>query len=248
MRIFSTRRELAACAVAMIALTQPANAQGGAIYCVNCSSEYTQWLNYLKLVDQLEKQAGLLQYAARNTAALSNFTANASVADIRAVTAILRQGQALSYASANVDAQFALKFKDYNGYAALKLDGQTMAAKYQQWSADANAATRTALKAAGAQSQQMEGAEEARIAELEAKAKTTEGALEAQQTALELSVETVRQLQKLRQLVLLNMDLAAKHGQIETDERAVERAEWSKFSKTPGNLSATGGKQYRIGK
>ena len=168
MSIFWKRRNWAraagvAAAIVLMGPTaeRPACAQGGVVFCANCGSEYTQWLNYLQLVGQLEKQAGLLRYAIKNTAALSSFTRNDSIADIRAFTDILKQGQALSFASANIDAQFALKFKDYNGYAALKLDGQTMAAKYQQWSADANAATKTTLKAAGAQSQQMEGAEEA---------------------------------------------------------------------------------------
>jgi len=205
--------------------------------------------NFLELVDQLEQQQALVKYAVRNTTGMRNFIGNNSIADIRAITDILRQGQALSYASANIDAQFSLKFKDYNGYVALKLNNQTMAAKYQQWSADANAATRTALKAANAQSQQMEGAEEARIRELEVRAQTTKGALEAQHAALELSVETVRQLQKLREIVLINMDLVAKHKQIESDERATKNAEkeqWREFTKEPSNLKATGGKQYKI--
>ena len=48
----------------------------------------------------------------------------------------------------------------YDSYVSAKSNGQTMAAKYKQWSEDTNASTRAALKAAGLQSSQIEGSEQ----------------------------------------------------------------------------------------
>jgi P-type conjugative transfer protein TrbJ len=207
---------------------------------------YTLWLVHLNTLSQLEKQAALLQNALKNTTALPNFKSGNGLADIRAVTAILAQAKSLSYASSNLDAQFAQKFKDYNGYAASRLDNQTMAAKYQQWSADANSSAQTGLKAAGLQARQMEGDEEAQMQALESQARSAQGALDAQQTALALSIETVRQLQKLRQLVMLNMQLAANYAQNEQDRTTAERAAWRQFTASP-KVDTTNGTAFRAG-
>jgi P-type conjugative transfer protein TrbJ len=251
MSIFCKRLELAAVAAAIgaaAAVPGPAAAQvgGGVVYCTNCGEEYTQWLNHLQLASQLEKQAAQLEIAIRNAAALSNFTTGAGFSDLRAVTAILKQAKALSYASSGLDAKFSKKFKDYSAYAASKLDVSTMAAKYQQWSEDASSAARTTLKAAGLQATQIEGAEEQTLKTLESQAKSAKGGLEAQQVALALSIETVRQIQKLRQLILMNMQLAANYGQIGADRRAARQAAWKQFTKKP-EVATNNGAAFRAG-
>ena len=132
-------RKLAALAVAGVAMMGLAVSPRVACaqvptMCVNCGEEITQWMNYLQLVAQLEKQASTLQLTIKNTTQLPNFqlgtgtgaSAGAGLSDIRALIAILAQAKSLSYSSSNLDAQFSQKFKDYNGYAnsGAKLDDQ----------------------------------------------------------------------------------------------------------------------------
>jgi P-type conjugative transfer protein TrbJ len=232
-------------AAAVISGPRPACAQ--AVYCTNCGQEYTQWLNYLKSISQLEKQAALLQNAIKNTTPLQNQRWGAGLADIRAVTALLAQAKSLSYASAGLDTQFAQKFKDYNGYAASKLDNQTMAAKYQQWSEDANSSVKTSLQAASLQNRQIEGDEEALMQWLESQAGGVKGGLDAQQVGNILAAETVRQIQKLRQLVLMNLQLAANYVQNEQDRIAAQKAAWRQFTRYDKKTITNDGKTYRGG-
>ena len=118
-----------------------------------------------------------------------------------------------------------------------------LAAKHQQWSEDANSNTQTALKGAGAQAKQIEGDEETRIKQLEAQAGGASGSLEAQQTAMALAVETVRQIQKLRQLLFANLQLQASFVQTGQDQAAVKQANHAKYFKWT-DIPENNGKNY----
>ena len=111
---------------------------------------------------------------------------------------------------------------------------------------DANSSTLTTLKAVGLQNQQIQGDEEQALQKLEAQAKTAQGNLETQQLALALAIQTVRQLQKLRELIMMDIQLAANHGQTREDRAATEAAAWKKFT-APVDVPTTGGKTYRGG-
>jgi type IV secretion system protein TrbJ len=237
---------LAGAAFLTLAAPRPGRAQG-AVYCVNCSEQITQWLNYLKTAEQLIKQTEMLKLSIQNTRPLAGFPAGTGATGLRELNAILAQAKSLTYAAGAIDPQFAQKFKDYNGYAsAPRIDDQFMAGKRQQWSADANDATRTTLNATAKQNAQIEGPEEQNLENLKTKAETAEGNLAAQQAVAALSVETIRQLQKLRQLVMIEIQQSTNRNQNDADRDATAQAQWTQMT-TPSNRPVTGGKTFKGG-
>ena len=151
----------------------PASAQ--TVVCANCGSEYTQWLNYLQLVRQLEKQAALVQNAIRNTTALPNFKSGDGLSDIRAVTAILAQAKSLSYASADLDARFARSSRTTTAMRPPNSTTRPWRRNTSSGLRTRTAAPRRTLKAAGLQAKQIEGAEEQTLQALESQAASVEG-------------------------------------------------------------------------
>ena len=116
------------------------------VYCTNCSSELTQLQNYLQLVATLAKQAALLEQAITQTGLMvQNITPLAKPqygngqADLQALQNLVAQTNALSYASANLDASVNARFQTYQAYAASPQTSTGFAAKYQQWSQDMEA-------------------------------------------------------------------------------------------------------------
>jgi P-type conjugative transfer protein TrbJ len=230
---------LMAAALAIALLLRPARAQ--TVFCANCGSEFTQLLNFAQLVDQLAKQAGILQTSisqyrnmTMNSTPLTQQQWGTAMNDIRATNAVLSQAKSLTYLLGTLDASFAKKYSDYNSYVnGATLNSQTFAAKYQQWSADTSSSVATTLKAAGTQSAQITGAEDRLLQTLQNQATGASGHLEALQVANEVSIQTVRQLQKLRQLVLIDTQLKANFIQTQSDRDAAQQAAWKQFVKPP---------------
>ncbi len=224
--------------------TAPVHAQ--AVFCTNCSSEVTQLANYAQLIDQLAKQAALLNSASQNTTPLSAHVWSNGQSDITSVSALLARATSLSYTLANLDSAFSQKYTDYNSYlsgAQGSLNGQTMAGKYQQWSADTNSSVSTTLKAANLQSGQISGSEEQTLQSLQAQAQNVFGNLDAKQVGNEIAVEMVRQIQKLRQLILVDMQMKANFVQTQSDRDTSVQAAWKKFLTTP-QVPTTGGERF----
>jgi type IV secretion system protein TrbJ len=248
MPLFSKPRKATLIAAVFVFLAQSAAAQ--TVVCVNCGSEFTQLLNYATLVDQYLKQAAILQQSiaqyknmVANSQALVNQQWSSALADLKAVTALFASAKSVSYASANLDQQFSARYGTYDSYVSAKSNGQTMAAKYKQWSEDVNASTRAALKAAGLQSSQIEGSEQTYIKSLEAQATTVKGRLDAIQTGNQIAVEELRQIQKLRQLLFANLQLQASFVQTGQDQAAVKQANDAKYFKWT-DIPENNGKNY----
>jgi P-type conjugative transfer protein TrbJ len=177
--------------------------------------------------------------------AISDFRVEAQVfgnplAELKQVTALLDQARSLSVTSAGLDGQFAEKYKDYNAYLADKLDAEALGRKYQQWSEDTNSSVLTTLKAANLQARQIEGDEATLFTALEGLSETAEGRMQAIQVANQIALAAARQTQKLRQLMLMQLQLQANFIQIETDRRAAEEAAYRNFVTSGRDAIKTG--------
>ncbi len=235
-----------AIAALIYALAGTASAPAQVVVCANCSSEVTQILNYLQLGEQLLKQAALLEQSLSQTQLMTtNTTPLASVPhgdaanDLKALFALVAQAQSLSFASANLDSRFQGKFGTYQSYLGGAQTPASFAAKYQQWSADANASVLTTLKGAGLQATSMQGSEEALLQGLHTQNGSVSGQLQAAQLSNVIATEGVRQIQKLRQLLLLDLQLKANAIQNGQDKEASQQAAWQKFVTAP-TVTATG--------
>lgn len=212
----------------------PASAQS--VFCVNCGTEFTQLANNLQLADQLARQIELVQEAIKrnenlilNTTGLENQNFGNTLGELRQITSLLGQAKSLSFTSANLDGQFAEKYKDYNTYLSENLDAEALAQKYQQWSEDTNSSVLTTLKAANLQSQQIEGDEAALFSELEGLATSAEGRMQAIQVTNQIALAAARQTQKLRQLILVQLQLQANFMQMQKDRETAEEAAYRNF-------------------
>ena len=221
-----------------------------AIYCANCGTEWTQLANNLQLVKQLEQQVAAVQQAIRhyenlllNTNPLKNQIWSNALGEIKQLNNLLAQAKSLSFASGNLDGVFAQKYGDYQSYVAQSIGDDTLSAKYQQWSEDTNASVLTTLKAAGVQSEQITGVEDAYLRHLEQLASTAEGRMQALQISNQIALQLARQTQKLRQLMLVQLQLQANYMQMQMDREVAQQAAWRKFSTKP-QVSIGNGKRY----
>jgi P-type conjugative transfer protein TrbJ len=233
-RLSKAFRLVICCLCLSVPVAPPPAAQ--VVTCANCGTEFTQLANNLQLADQLAHQVELVQQAFRrhetmllNTTGLEKQLFGNPLAELKQVTSLLEQARSLSVTSAGLDGEFAEKYKDYNAYLADRLDAEALAQKYQQWSEDTNSSVLTTLKAANLQARQIEGDEAALFTALEGLSETAEGRMQAIQVANQIALAAARQTQKLRQLMLMQLQLQANFIQIEADRQAAEEAAYRNF-------------------
>lgn len=234
---------LAASALAVLApaiLPSPAAARqfgSGVVVCTNCASEVTAAMQQAQQVLQVAKMAEqyitqLQQYATQiqqyqnmlqNTKLLSGNEFGNLVQDIQRVRGVINQGKTLAYTASNLDDQFKDRFKSLKDYRNL-LSPDDMTARYQQWSDETNDTALTTLKALGAESENLDDEAEL-MAKLQERASTADGQMEAIQVGNELSVAAVGQMQKLRSLQMLQIQMMAKDIAARGDKEAAEYAQ-----------------------
>jgi P-type conjugative transfer protein TrbJ len=235
---------LAAVLIASLGPWPPAHGQL-AVVCGNCSSEWTQLANNVELVasvanqaKQLQQQIQQYQLLAQNSAGLPNQIWGNAASDITEVNALMAQSQALSYASSNLASAFAARFPGYQQYASGTISSASMAGKYQQWSNDTNSTVLSTLQAAGLQASQMQD-EAGTLRQLESMSGSASGQMQALEVGNQLAAQTIMQGQKLRQLMLANLNLEASYVQSQQDKDAVQAAALQQFTAPayPGNTA-----------
>jgi P-type conjugative transfer protein TrbJ len=250
MQTFSRKRLAVALAglLTSIAPVGPAMAQL-AVVCANCSSEWTQLANNAELVAQVANQAQQLQQQiqqyellAQNTAGLPNQIWGNAANDIARVNSLMAQSQALSASSSNLAAAFAARFPGYQQYASSTITPAAMDGKYQQWSSDTNSTVLSTLQAAGLQTSQLQD-EGSTLQQLEAMSGSAAGQMQALEVGNQLAAQTVMQGQKLRQLMVDNLNLEASYVQSQQDRDAVQAAALRQFT-APASPNNTGNERY----
>jgi P-type conjugative transfer protein TrbJ len=233
-----SRRNRGALALATLLSLASPSSHAQAVICTHCATELTQLANNLQLIDQLARQVELVREAIRqsenlalNTEKLSSQDWGSTLDEIRRVNALLADAKSLSFTSAGLEAGFAERYQGYRAYAEAELGPEQLAAKYQQWSEETNASVLSTLKAAGLTATQIEGEEEIYLKSLEALAETAKGRMQAIEVGNQIALAAARQTQKLRQLMLVQIQLVANFIQRQGDREAVEAARWQKFTK-----------------
>ncbi len=167
--------------------------------------EWTQILNKIQLLQSYIRQGQELRQKvlmvldmAKHTAQLPMQIFGPIAAEIAGLHTVVRQGQALAYSMANLDQEFALRFKGF-GYRP-----DQFYQEYQTWSRTTLDSTLGTLKAANLQASQM-ATEEGVLAQLRSMSRSADGRLKAVQIGLQLSEQSVQQMMKLRQLILADI-------------------------------------------
>ena len=103
-----------------------------------------------------------------------------------------------------------------------------MQQKYSDWSAQSADSVKNALRAAGIQSESF-ATEEERLETLKQKSQSAEGRLQALQAGNLIAVEQVTSLQRLRQLMMTNLQLQGNYIASQQDKEDITQAKWNQL-------------------
>lgn len=217
-------RSLAAVALAPLV---PSVSHAGAIV---GATEFTQIANNIELVmqylQQMEQYATQLrqweiqmqQYAnaVQNTLNIPRQVWNSITTDLMGVSQIVRNGRSLAYSASNIAEQFSNTFKGYNSPTNFKQ-------AYSGWTASTLDTLKGVFSANQMQSAQF-AKEEDTLIYLRSKSESAAGQMQALQVGAQIAEQQVQQLQKLRQLMMVQASAQNAYLATQTDKEAAARA------------------------
>jgi P-type conjugative transfer protein TrbJ len=176
------------------------------------ATEVTQILNHVQLVlsyaaqaNQLATQIKILADAIKNTVNNPHQLFWNIQADLNALAGIVQGGRSLAYSLGNYDALWHQTYPGYGGYAPTGYYN-----RYQAWSQTTLDTVVGAMRAAGMQGQQL-NSEVALIQNLEAQSQSADGRLLALNVATQMADQQDQQMQKLRELMMADMQSKAAY-------------------------------------
>lgn len=236
---------------------QPALA--GTVAGTGGSTEITQLLNNGQLVqqthemyeqtttlsNQLRKQADMLGDMQRNGKVLSMHEWGRTTEDLKRLASIARQGEAIAYSSANMDAIFREKYKGYGEYVNKKTGtSQSYSDQYAKWSETNRDSILGAMKAANLQFEQFSSEEET-IKTIQRLGSSAKGRMEAIQAGNLIASQQVSQIQKLRGLMMAQMQMQSAYLSFEANQKDSANAKSRDFFKNEASgINVNDGKTY----
>ncbi len=219
------------------------------VYCVNCGSEITQLAGKLTMVKQLATQAQQLQAQLNqyqnmvtNSKGVSQNIWGNTMSDLQKLNTLFQQSKALAGSASNLDGQFASRYGTYSSYLNKSMGIADWRNKYSQWSQQASDNTLYTLKGIGMQNTQMQS-EHSVIQQLQAMSGTAEGRMQAMQVANMFASQNLDQMMKLRQLIMMQVQMQANYMAQQQDRQAASDAAVHKFYDSQ-LLPTKGGKTY----
>jgi P-type conjugative transfer protein TrbJ len=192
------------------------------------ATEYTQILNYVELIGQLEQQVNMVENQltqiadmAKHGISITNQLFGTVGSDIGSLRQIVSTGQALSYTLGNMDGVFRARFP---GYSTSTNYGQA----YQAWSQTSLDSTLGALQAAGLQDAQLDS-DTALLQTLQEQSTSAEGRMQAIEVGNQIAENQSEQLMKLRQLMMADMQSKASYQGSLVQAQATKQANSDAF-------------------
>lgn len=212
----------------------PAHAQL-AVACVNCSTMMQQLLGYAKQLQQTETQlqqysTQLQQYAnmVQNTVTVPQQIYSSAMSDMQRVQSIMNTGSQLSFSNPGASMGTFSSFLTSTSGLPGNLTAQSQ--QYAAWSNQAKDSITAAMKAISTQNSQLT-ADNATMNQLQAQAGAAQGQMQAIQNSAEISAQGVRETEKLRQLMMAQIQLEANQQSIQAQQAAQAQAQWQNFVK-----------------
>jgi P-type conjugative transfer protein TrbJ len=204
----------------LAAFHAPAFAGGGGGF--SGATEVTQMMNNAELAIQTAQDAQALatQINQLNEMLKHGISVNSVWSDANSLLTRLRssvqQGQAISYASTNVANDFTAR---YPGYRAPTNYTQ----QYQQWSDGTLDSIKGSMLAANLQADDL-ATEDGFHQQLQTLSASASGRMQAIQAGNMIAMENVKQQQKLRSLVMAQMQSQNNYMAAQTQQQAADRA------------------------
>ncbi|MGD9971255.1 MAG: P-type conjugative transfer protein TrbJ [Sulfuricurvum sp.] len=225
--------------VLLSAMPMTLSAGGGG---VNNATETTQLLNNVELVLQYEKQIeqystqmqSLTNHIQQTQMMIQNLQMLPATVwqkfanDVLALKNIVQQGQAVSFAAANLDTQFAAMYKGYANYetsAAQSLGDRstTFAQQYRLLNTSTRDSVNGSLKALNTQMNALT-TDEATMNMLQAQSRSADGQLKAIQAANEIALHQTDTIKKLQYTLMTQASTQAQWIAAQNDKETAQRA------------------------
>jgi type IV secretion system protein TrbJ len=195
----------------------PSARAADAMYCVNCGTEWTQLFNKATQLKQLAQQAAQLkteisQYEDMllNSKGLSSHVWGKALQDFKSLQSLMQQSKALAYTASDLDSEYASRYGTYNQYISQNLGRHTWQNQYSQWSTQGADNTLYTLKGLGLQASQLQNDQQL-LSQLQGMATSAEGRMQAAQITNMLASQNVEQLMKLRELMMMQLQMQANY-------------------------------------
>lgn len=228
--------------LAALLTAMPMTLLAGSVAGTGGATEVTQILNnselvaqYSKMVQQYEAQLQSLtnhiqqtQMMIQNLQMLPAATWQKFANDVLALKNIVQQGQAVSFAAANLDTQFAAMYKGYANYetsAAQSLGDRstTFAQQYRTLNASTRDSVNGSLKALNTQMNALT-TDEATMNLLQAQSRSADGQLKAIQAANEIALHQTDTIKKLQYTLMTQASTQAQWIAAQNDKETAQRA------------------------
>ena len=206
------------------------------------ATEFTQLMNHVELVmsyavqaNQLAQEIKILADAIKNTVRNPNQVFWNIQADLNQLAAVVQGGRAIAYSLGNLDAVW---HQTYPGYASYARTG--FYNRYQNWAQTTLDTVIGAMRAAGLQGQLLNG-EVSIIQNLEGQSQSADGRLLALNVVTQMADQQAQQMQKLREIMLADMQSkAAYYGTIIQQQADQTAAAQNFFQYAPAAPDGTG--------
>jgi P-type conjugative transfer protein TrbJ len=192
------------------------------------ATEYTQLLNYVELIGQLEQQVLMVENQitqiadmAKHGITITDQLFGTVESDISNLRTIVNTGEALSYTMSNLDSTFRVRFPGYS-------PSTNYSTAYQTWSQTSLDSTRGALDAAGLQDSQFDS-DAALLKTLQGQSQSAVGRMQAIEVGNQIAENQAEQLMKLRQLMMADMQSKAAYQGAQVQAQATTQANSDQF-------------------
>ena len=219
---------------------KPARAQW-TVQCVNCSTMWTQLLEYAKQAQQLETQlqqyeTQLQQYAnmVTNTVALPQQIWGTVQSDI---TQVRNLSNAASLLSGNAGS-IVTRLQSASGYASQAANLGNIAGQFTTWQQTIGNNVNTLGRTLGLQ-QNQQASNATLLTTLESHSQSAQGQMQAIQAGNELAHANAAQLQQIQATLTATAQMQATGMAVDADRRASEDAALLQWS-TPVQIPTTG--------
>ena len=231
-------------ATVAVATPRPADAQW-AVTCVNCSTTWTQLLEYAKQAQQLETQlqqytTQLQQYAnmVTNTVALPQELWGNVQSDIMQVRNLSNAASLLSGNAGSI----VTRLQSASGYASQAASLGNIANQFTTWQQTIGNNVSTLGRTLGIQ-QNQQANDATLLTTLESHSQSAQGQMQAIQAGNELAHANAVQLQEIQATLSTTAQIQATGMAVDADRRASEDAAMLHFA-TPQPLQDSGFTQY----
>lgn len=218
--------------------------------CPQCATEATQLLNKLELIKQVENglqqlktQMDMYQMMITNSKGLTSPLWPNALNDLQSLNSLIQQSKSIAYSAGNLGSQFASRYGTYDQYQSQQMGEADWQSKYGQWSEGVYDNALITLKAAGLQSNQL-ASEDAFIQQLQGMSQTAQGRMQALQVGHMLAEQQIRQVQKLRQLMMLQLQMQANYLAAQQDKEAALNAFRQQYYRKPGHVPYNDGERF----